>query len=261
MRLLFVLNDVPFPPTNGVRIVAFNAIRLMAGQGHDIYVSVLTQEPNAALRYEQLRQYIRIEKGFVCHLPKRNRLAVLASALLKNNLFAVERFKVRDFGERLRDFAEDIEPDTVHFDIITMLQYRKYFPQNIGSIASVNDSYALTLENSLKHGAYRGAKKLLRYWQFLQARKYEKNVYLRFSTVHVMTDVDARYLKKLCTDVSVTVIPNGVDDSLFAADNGCHGRTSIVFVASLAGDNLFYLEQFLKSGWPLVLRSIFLMQS
>ena len=44
MKILFIANEIPFPPDNGVRIPTYHAMRLMSQAGHKVALAVLTAE-------------------------------------------------------------------------------------------------------------------------------------------------------------------------------------------------------------------------
>ncbi|MDP2026016.1 glycosyltransferase family 4 protein [Sulfuriferula sp.] len=253
-KILFVTNQIPYPPDNGVRIVSHYAMRLMREAGHELALAVLTEESDdLAGRFQQISSFC--QNGYACwmQLPVRNNVRIQSSALLKNRLFPIERYDCNAFRKKLSELINSFQPDVVHFDIITMAQYRDAVPSGIGTVASINDSYSLTLENLLTTGQYSGTQYIYRRWQLYQTRKYEASAYARFDKVHVMSEVDAAYLKKLNPDIETSVIPNGVNPALFSIADQTLEQSDVIFVAQLVGENLHSLQNFLKTSWPLVI--------
>lgn len=254
MKILFVTNEIPYPPDNGVRIVSHHAMRLMHESGHKLALTVLTEETeNLAERFKKIKSYCQVGCASWMSLPARNRWWVLSSSLFVNRLFPVERYRCDAFRNKLKRLVADFQPDVVHFDIITMAQYRDTVPSGIGTVASINDSYSLTLENLLTTGQYSGLHYIYRKWQLYQTRKYEAAAYALFDKVHVMTEVDAAYLKNLNPDIETSVIPNGVNPQLFSIADQTLEKSDVIFVAQLIGENLHSLQNFLKTSWPLVI--------
>jgi len=255
MKILFVANEIPYPPNNGVRIPSYNAMRLMHNLGHDIALAVLTEEAdNLENRFNIISEICKPGMTLCMRLPVRNRIAIQLTALLCSRLYFVERFRCRQFKDSLLELIQKFNPDVIHFDIITMAQYRFYVPDSIGVIASVNDSYALTLKNSLDAGSYKGWQLLYRTHQFMQTRKYEKLTYQQFNSTHLMSKIDAEYLVALSPAIKCTVIPNGADSSLFDVAIYTAQKKDVIFVAKLVGENLLNLENFLVKTWPTVHR-------
>ena len=256
MKILYVTNQIPFPPDNGVRIPTYHAMRLMSDSGHQLAINVLTEEvDDLQARFNQLKKICAKEFSWFMPLIKRNAWEVLCSGLFKNSLFFVERYRTKVFREKLRLTIAQFKPDVIHFDLIPMVQYREIVPKDIRVIASINDSYALTLQNELMAGRYRGWHKLYRQLQFYQVCRYEAKHYPDFNFVHTMTNIDADFLHRLNPDINVFAIPNGVDPTLENITHETYGENEVVFVANLVAENLIYLRDLLITTWPKVLKT------
>jgi glycosyltransferase involved in cell wall biosynthesis len=227
MKILFVTNQVPFPPDNGVRIVSHHAMRLMNETGHELALAVLTEETDdPAGRFVQAAAVCRKDMAWWMPLPRRSRIAVQLSASLHGSLHFVERYRCPAFSRRLSSLMGAFRPDVVHFDIITLLQYVALVPAGVGTVASVNDSNALTLKNALARGKYGGLTRFYRERQLKHSREYEAACYPGFDAVHLMSEVDAAYLKGLNPSINTVVISNGVGAALFKVswplvESGC----------------------------------------
>lgn len=251
MKIMFVTSEIPYPPDNGVRIPSHYAMRLMSEAGHDIALAVLSDER------DRVDDRMRVVRG-ICgsnpcehhSLPARSRWNILAKAMLHRRLYFIERYRDESFRAKLRALIDTFQPDVIHFDLILMTQYRDCAPGGVRTIASINDSYALTLENTL--GTYHGMQRLYRKRQLRVTKRFEAEFYPRFDTVHTMTSIDADYLRQLNPAIHTTVIPNGVDPALFGIQDQTIGRSDVIFVAKLIGYNLQNLELFLETGWPVV---------
>ncbi len=223
--------------------------------GHELALAVLTEESDdLSRRFQKISSICKNGYTLLRQLPIRNNLIIQSSALLKNRLFPIERYDCKDFREKLSVLINSFQPDVVHFDIITMSQYRDTVPSGIGTIASINDSYSLTLENLLKTGQYSGFQYIYRKWQLYQTRKYEASAYVQFDKVHVMSEVDAAYLNKLNPVIDTSIIPNGVNPALFDIAAHTFEQRDVIFVAQLVGENLHSLQKFLETSWPIVIK-------
>lgn len=253
MKILFVTNEIPFPPDNGVRIVSYNAMRLMHKSGHQLALAVLSNENDFIdERLEKVSELC--EKEFVSFTSVKSgaRFKSLLSSLLTGRLFFIQRYYSEEFALNIRRIIEKFKPDAIHFDLITMTQYVDIVPDGIRTVASINDSYTLALENSLADGLYKGFVRVYRKLQYYQAREYERSAYQKFDVVHTMSEVDARYLRALSANITTKVIPNGVDRALFDVAPKSRGKTNVIFVAKLAGANLVYLKRFIEMGWKYI---------
>jgi len=253
MKILFVTNEIPYPPDNGVRIVSYNAMRLMKSAGHELGLAVLTEEiDDLSSRFETIKSFCNNQYTFIKELMPRNKWIVLFKALINNRIFPVQRYNDEVFRSKLKVLIDEFKPDVIHFDIITMLQYREIVPIGIGTIASINDSYALTLENLISSNKFTGLHLLYRKLQYFQIKLYEKFICEKFDAVHVMTKIDAEYLCMLNQKIYVSIIPNGVNSRLFEITNKTIRQFDIIFVAKLSGENLYSLKMFLDLAWPII---------
>lgn len=255
MKILFVANEVPYPPDNGVRIPIYHAMRLMYRAGHDVVLAVLTAEADEVEeRFRNLTEQLRSGRSFVEKVPRRHSLEMQITAMLGKRLLYVERYRSDSFRRRLTDCIGEFFPDVIHFDLIAMAQYQDVTPVGVGTVASINDSYALTLENALRAGYFKRFEYLYKRWQYRGTRQYEKTVYAKFQRVHVMSEIDKAYLLQLNNSLSVSVIPNGAEDSLFDIPSSNQQQLDIIFVATLTGAHLKGLQRFLSLSWPIVRR-------
>jgi polysaccharide biosynthesis protein PslH len=253
MKILFVTNQVPFPPDNGVRIVSHHAMRLMNEAGHELALAVLTEETDdPATRFAHAAALCLKDMAWWMPLPRRNRIAVQSSAALHGNLHFVERYRCGAFSRKLTGLIEAFHPDVIHFDIITLLQYVAVAPAGVGTVASINDSNALTIENGLAQGNYKGLMRFYRELQLKHSREYEAACYPRFDAVHLMSEIDAAYLKHLNPSINTVVISNGVEPALFALADETRHQSDIIFVGKLIAENLECVQTFLEVSWPLV---------
>lgn len=257
MRLLFVTNEVPYPPTNGVRIPSFNAIRILKELGWDLAIAVLTfEQDDVDHRFEVLRdRYFGPESAILVRGRDRPRTEVFLTSLRRRVPYFVAKFSDDAFMRQLEALASRFKPGAVHLDLIPMLQYRALFPLSLPVVASVNDCLALSMKNSIRSRSWPVHQLPYRFLQFFSVRRYEREVYQSFDTVHVMTKVDAAYLQKLSPKIRTTVIPNGVDPELFDLPiDSIEPR--FIFVGKLEGQNLSALRKLLTISWPRIVRSI-----
>ncbi|MFK5892764.1 MAG: glycosyltransferase family 4 protein [Pseudomonadota bacterium] len=253
MKVLFVTNEIPYPPDNGVRIVSYNAMRLMKESGHQLGLAVLTEEHDDLHdRFNKIKRFCEVDSTFLEELIYKNKFFTLIKSFVCNKIYPIERYNSNDFRSKLIELIEKFKPDVIHFDVITMTQYIDIVPEGIGTVASINDSYCLTLENLFSNGQYKGLQYIYRKLQYYQTRHYERTIYPKFDKVHVMTQIDANFLESLNPNISTSVIPNGVTSNLFHIVDDTINKFDIIFVAKLVGDNLYSLQEFLKLSWPYI---------
>jgi glycosyltransferase involved in cell wall biosynthesis len=255
MRILFVTNEIPFPPDNGRRIVSYHAMRLMHEAGHQLALTVLTAEAdNNEGRFRSVASFCGDGLSWWMQLPARGRMGVQLRALISRRMFFLERYRCPAFRSRLLSLIEKFKPDVIHFALLSMTQYRDLAPPGVGTVASINDSYSLHLENALRAGTYQGVERLYRRLQLGKSRRFEAAVYPRFDAVHIMASADGAYLRALNPAICTAVVPNGVDSSLIDIGKQVRDTSDVIFVGQLGGENLERIEQFVEYGWPAVHR-------
>ena len=257
MRILFVANEVPYPPDNGVRIVTHHAMRLMHRAGHQLALAVLTEDADHAERHFKVAgMFCQKTMAWWMQLRRRSRLELFGASIAKNRLVFIERYASDIFRAKLRQLIQEFKPDVIHFDLIPMTQYIDIVPSNVGTVASINDSWAFTLENGLSSTRYGAFERIYRKYELWRVSRYERTVYPKFDITHVMSERDQAYLCALNPAIHVSIISNGVDQSLFEIADLTHGKTDILFLGQLTGDNLHALGQFLENSWPMIRREV-----
>lgn len=254
MKILFVTNEVPYPPDNGIRIVSYHAMRLMYEAGHQIALAVLTDEnDDVETRFQRICTLFVSGPHMIHQLPGRSRLHIMANSLVRGVPYFVERYRNKNFEEKLKLIIDGFQPQAVHLDSICLSQYVTSVDAGIGTVASINDSYAFTLKNSISAKVYGNLECLYRRLQYFQTATYEKTTYEKFNTTHVMSDYDSSYLRGINPRIHTTVISNGVDPSLLNETTEPVDSNDIIFVAKLVGENLENLKNFLDQSWPIVM--------
>ena len=253
MKILFVSNEIPFPPDNGVKIPTYHAMRLMYQAGHKVALAVLTAEAfEVEDRFKAITESFCDGRGFWERVSGQTPGRLRLKALLRQKLPFVERYCSVEFRRKLSELIGEFQPDVIHFDLVPMAQYWNVTPPRVGAVASINDSYTLILENALRAGHFRGFEYVYKKWQYYHTRNYERTVYEKFHQVHVMSEIDKKYLVKLNPVLKVSVIPNGAEDSLFNLTASTCSKSNIIFVATLSGTHLKGLQRFLTQAWPII---------
>lgn len=257
MKILFVANDIPYPPSDGIRIVLYNIMRLVA-RDHQTALMILSEKPEKIKKedIEHLQGFC--EDVTIKPLKKRSMAGKLLAAVFHSKLYYIERFRDEDFRMAIRNKIEQWHPDVVHFDMINTSQYGISIDPSIPKVVSINDSYALTLENELKHPMRRKVwLQLYKTIQLIFTRKYESEVYPKYDYCHVVSAVDSAYLRKLNPSINTVVIPNGVDSDYLKPlqkEKDKSARKNVIFVSR--GGGMIHLESFLLESWPLIISKV-----
>jgi glycosyltransferase involved in cell wall biosynthesis len=145
----------------------------------------------------------------------------------------------------------------VHLDIINMAQYHKWV-RGIVSVHSANDATSMVYMQSARQASTL-LKKIKFYASALLLRRFEKKVYKSFNKVHVVSQMDADYLKQLCASIEVEAIPIAVDDAYLRMWRRPRHESSaeftIICTGNLANSAIANgVIDFMNRGLPLISR-------
>ena len=249
MKILYVLNERPWPANNGVRIVSYNAMRLMKERGHELAVAILESRGSTEAKDLDCEpKLVEDEFVYIKSLSQgKPRWKNALQAITRNLPYFFFSYDDQEFSAGLHQLIVEFQPDVIHIDLVTMTGYMDKIHKDYPTVLSINDSYALSLKNRIDFKGHSFIYSLAKLYQYLVARKYEKDCYPKSSAVHVMSHVDKEFLLSLNKKIECTDIPNGVDDSILET-NISKGH-SLVFVGKLEGANLSYISNFLENCW------------
>ena len=209
MKILFLLQDIPFPPATGINSKAFNLIKRLSVAGWQCDLLCFATGDCAA-RKAGLETALPRVKVLAVHAPQSGVGLTIKKAL---NLFkglppSLAEYFSPEFLSSFRAAAVD-GYDVVHYDVINMAQYL-----DIGlvtpSILSSNDAISLAYERMI--GQNRSPlRKLYLAAAAVLIRNYERKIYPRFSVVHVVSEDDAAHLRDISPDIRLAIIPLAVD--------------------------------------------------
>jgi len=253
MKILFLHTEPCYPPTNGIRLKSFNALKLMARDNRLMLASQIAPEAEP-YDFAPLRQLC--EEVVAVPIPRQSPALVAAKALLHRRMYYMQRFLSPIFRNHVLKMVADFQPNVVHFDYIQTTLYRDCIPPGIGTVASINDSFAFATLNSLRQNIEKSAfRRIYRTLQYPQVRRYEASVYPKFDIVHTMTEIDAAFLRSLNPRIVTHAIPNGTYVEQFAQVSQRMLPNHVVFVAKYSPHNIEPLINFLNIAWAGIRRA------
>lgn len=209
LNILFLLPELPYPVSDGMRQKTFNLLKILATHHTCDVISFYSEGKNQldaariALPEVNFLSVISLESCIT-----RSLRAILNLFLLLPPSFA--RFQNRKFISAVIQATERKEYDVVHYDIINIAQYQRYLPF-IPSVHSPNDATSLCSRRRLESAKTPWQKFKLTIASKLLER-YEKRHYGAFSKIHVVSKNDAQYLNSGLPADCVEYIPLGIAD-------------------------------------------------
>jgi polysaccharide biosynthesis protein PslH len=259
MRLLFITDQLPFPPRNGVTIPLFHYLKGLS-ETHKTYL-IYTPRYGENVDLKQLENnHLLVEKLWMVPRQKSHIVhRVKAELCMREMGFNGWQYDEKKIKQILFENAFDviwISPITVA-DIFEAVF--KYCQNNPVMIAGISDCTTAFMRNNAKRAFLPGTpvkRRLLcavgwiRSWLLAYT---ERRILDRFDLVLAQTTADVLWLRRI-SDGKLTkkseAISNGVDPVLFDLSLGTH--SDILYMANLEaayGNVAFWL---LNEVWPMI---------
>lgn len=252
MKILFLLTEPPYPADNGIRIITFNIIRLMRKLNHECAIAIVgtvSTDEKRALTQFCIEHHVKDLGEYP--LPEQNKTLLALHSIVTHTPYFVNKYLSKYLEATLDKLCNHWQPDTVHYDTICLTGYSRPSNKKIKIVASINDSYTLTLENEINNSHLPKWRKWYKKYQYHVVRQYERRAYNRFDAVHVVSKKDADTLKDIGITSKIVVISNGVSH-LIKHQKITQNPHNLLFVAKQAGENLSALNQFISQAWPII---------
>lgn len=256
MRLLMLMPRAPFPADHGTALRNFYLMKWLGAQ-HDVTV-VAYGDPDSRKTREALGEHAR--EVHLVPLPHRSIAQRLLGLATSQQPDLAKRLWSRPFVDRLRSLLGEQSFDIVQIEGLEMFSLwasASSRRQGAGPIIVLDEHNA---EYALQESA-RAISRRQGYWvgavySLLQAQRlvcYEREACRSAHGVVTVSKDDATALVALCPSLNPTVVPNGVDTTLFRRER-CEtdGRT-VFFIGKMDyRPNVDAVEWFCRQVWPSV---------
>jgi glycosyltransferase involved in cell wall biosynthesis len=260
MKFLFVVDQLPYPPRNGVTIPTFN------------WISRLSLEHRVSLLYvkddmiEISREQFDENMCYVKNLWVLERSRASTYIRIKDELIGRKPFFLGwscDLS-KLSRCLNGSSFDVVWGSPLSVAEIMDSIGNLLGSktiyVAGINDCNTAVLRSM-------GREALTKVFNFKTRVLYSVNwlrswliehleprILNKYDLILVQTDIERRWLAKISAkrlSHKIMIAPNGVNESLFNLPIGCESK-NLLFFASLGGGYGKVLVWILKKVWPLV---------
>ncbi len=245
MKILMLSSTFPYPPTRGgTQVRTFHLLKYLS-QHHTI--TLVTQRESSVTDTEVLEL-----RDYVDHLVLFNRPPEEMSTreiLKKFQRFITFLSKgtppsvLSRYSIEMQN-AIDLIVQARKCDVITCehsaneIYVRSHFQNQIKTVVNIHSSVYGTCYNQIKNGISENKLRDIIYLPLL--RRYEKRYSSKFSSIVVTTEEDKKQLQKFQPDNEITVIPNGVDFTLFPNRIINPGGYRLIFIGAM--DNLANID-------------------
>lgn len=209
MKILYLLSDFPYPPTDGIHWKPFNLLNYIAKR-HDCHV-LSFGAPNALGQAASWCQSLpRLHVEGLYPFPSGWHLRLLQIRhTSQGDPPSLARVDSRNFANGVKRALGVYGIDIVHCDSLGLAQYLPIF-EHLPSILAPNDPPSLVSRRAMANNSHLLAKARHAFsWWRLDA--YEQKVFPRFTKLHFVSNVDSRYVASRYPELDVETIEIAVD--------------------------------------------------
>ncbi|MGD2164948.1 MAG: glycosyltransferase [Anaerolineae bacterium] len=237
MRILFLTPQLPYPPQKGTALRNWGLIQGMA-ERHQ--VSLLSFRAPAKDAMEQPLTSA-CERIVTVPQPERSRRQRLWEMLATGEPDMALRLASTPFDQRLRDWLAQTTFDVVQIEGIELAPYLdaiRSAPRDPLVVFDDHNCEYLLQQRTFLTDLYSPARWPAAAYSFLQwqrLRRYEADVCRRADQVLAVSQADGEALGRLVPELSVTVIPNGIDTQAYRLAHGASDRASntLIFTGTM----------------------------
>lgn len=243
MNILFLTPQLPYPPQKGTALRNWGLISGLA-QRHTIAVLSFLDPGQTPEVAGPLAAACRVE---IVPQPARTLRDRLRDMLTTSRPDMALRLASDEYARRLADWLARERFDVIHIEGIEMAPYLDIIKPLHGGSAEVGSGRLVVFDDHnceylLQQRAFFTDLRIPARWpgaayslvQWLRLRRYEAWVCRRADRVLAVSEADAAALRRLVPDLSVTVIPNGIDTGVyFPPPLSCSSAPALVFTGTM----------------------------
>ncbi len=256
-EILLISRCPPYPLYFGDRLIPYYIVRQLAQRGYQIDLLAFYQQPEDLADIPYYERYFRSVR--LVQEPMRSPLSLLARAIFKGRRFPAH--KSRSWSPEMWELIESQLHHRRAYDVVQLFggvhvyEFRDLL-RRYPIVHVPYESYTLYLERALARAAS-PAERLLARLRLMAARRYESWMFNAARRVVVVSDLDARTLRRLNPDLRVAVIPNGVDIEHFVPTGYEPDAPRLLFTGNYAyAPNVDAALSLIRDIFPAVRRAI-----
>jgi len=257
MKVMWLGHNLAYPPKGGALQRNYNLLREIARkcEMHVLaFDQPVTRPANvtpqdciqALLRFCASVDWVNLSSSSL----RRTRYGLALTGLMTGEPYDLAWLRSAEMANKMRKMVEKVSPDVVHIDALGLAQYLPAIGSS-GSVLNHHDIESCKIELRAK----KEHNLLLRSYFGLEARKLaaaERKWCPQFNVNAVVSEEEGAVLSRACPDLTVRVVPNGVDTEYFTP-RADPGTRTILFCGSMdMHPNQEAMEYFLRRIWPRV---------
>ncbi len=260
MNLLFLSPRVPHAKVVSGPIIVYHRIRLLAQRGHRIGLIVFADKHERA-HLDELREYV--DEIAWLPTPRRGPLHRMTGCLLcryPKPFCACQSAEMRRLVGRVVENAS-YDVAIAEFSVMGQYLYRNPYLPAIRRVVSVHSCLSQAVKRSLRLRNNRSLRSLSLRIRLNDLNRYEFAMYRSADLVLALTPQEKSVLQQQAPDITVSVIPYGVDIEPYERCRRLRLQTGRTVPQRIIFTGFFRDEQnrdavmwFMRDTWPLLKR-------
>lgn len=232
MNLLFLALEPPYPPNDGGRIRTFNILKEVARQ-HKITLVTFADPVRDGERLEPLREFCSEVLAVHRPTPPQRNLIDKLRDLRARYPVALAEYASIEMQAALKRLADSGRFEVAHVDQIYLAQYADDLAP-LPAVLTHHNVEAIGQRRALQSRCDRYSPRWWAAWlEYRRWRRFELATSRRFDALAVVSPQEAVYFKTHVTDVSIFIVPNGVDTSYFQPMHQPTNETTLLYTGRM----------------------------
>ncbi len=212
MRILYLLQEIPYPLTSGALVKVYNIISHMAAHHEcDLLCFGDDDASDKASALERKIPGIRILELFEKKRGMRLQVERLRAVCAGKPVF-LPRWQTRKFKTALNRVLSENDYDVIHLDALAMAPYIVQLNNKV-AVISITDAVSRCYQQQAR-ATQSFFKRVYRKYESRTIARFEKDILPQFTRVHVVSRDDRQYLQNLHGGIRAEYIEHGVPDSV-----------------------------------------------
>lgn len=236
MKVLMLWNQIPSPYT-GTGIPAFNLLRQLRTQ-HEFTLIAFQNNIKEMNCFRDIQQICHKVETAPLEEPQTLMKLLFYTTkntfslqnILSNNRTLFNYYYSPLMHNKIREMLISQEFDVIYTDLPMAFYIQKLrVPKVVHELDCATEMYRqrFTRRQNIWSKLFQGL-------QYLKVRSFEKNVLRRFNTCVIVNKRDGESLKRLCPDLNMILIPNGVDTEYFIPRGGQEKPATLTFIGDMS---------------------------